>query len=92
MIRSFRHRGAERLFTRNDHRGIPAQYAARLERMLDRLDAATKPEDMNLPGYRFHRLKGKRRDTYSVSLSGNWRLTFCFEGNDATHIDLEDYH
>ncbi len=60
--------------------------------MLDRLDAGTKPEDMNLPGYRFHRLKGKRHDTYSVSVSGNWRLTFCFEGNDATYVDLEDYH
>lgn len=92
MIRSFRHRGTERLFTQSDHRGIPAQYAARLVRMLDRLDAATKPEDMNLPGYRFHRLKGKRHGTYSVSVSGNWRLTFCFEGNDATYVDLEDYH
>lgn len=92
MIRSFRHRGLERFFARSDYRGIPAQFAARLERMLDRLDAAVKPEDMHLPGYRFHRLQGKRRGTYAVSVSGNWRLTFEFADRDAVHVDLEDYH
>jgi len=50
------------------------------------------PEDMNLPGYRFHRLKGERRQTYSVTVSGNWRLTFRFEGADALDVNLEDYH
>ncbi|MEW6167466.1 MAG: type II toxin-antitoxin system RelE/ParE family toxin [Pseudomonadota bacterium] len=92
MIRSFRHRGLERFFTRSDYRGIPAQFAPRLERMLDRLDAATRPEDMNLPGYKFHPLKGTRKGAYAVSVSGNWRLTFEFEGEDATAVDLEDYH
>lgn len=92
MIRSFRHRGLERFFRRSDHRGIPAQYMARLTRMLDRLDAAVRPEDMRLPGFDFHRLQGKRRDTYAVSVSGNWRLTFQFEDRDAVHVDLEDYH
>jgi len=92
MIRSFRHRGLERFFTRSDYRGIPAQFAPRLERMLDRLDAATKPEDMNLPGYKFHPLKGARKGACAASVSGNWRLTFEFEGEDATLVDLEDYH
>lgn len=92
MIRSFRHRGLARFFARSDHRGIPAQFAARLTRLLDRLDAATQPEDMNLPGYRFHPLRGRRRGTYAVSVSGNWRLTFRFEGEDATDVNLEDYH
>ncbi|MGH8320472.1 MAG: type II toxin-antitoxin system RelE/ParE family toxin [Gammaproteobacteria bacterium] len=92
MIRSFRHRGLERFFTRSDYRGIPAQFAQRLERMLDRLDAAVRPEDMHLPGYRFHRLQGKRRGAYAVDVSGNWRLTFRFDGKDAVHVDLEDYH
>lgn len=92
MIRSFRHRGLERFFTRSDYRGIPAQFAGRLMRMLDRLDAAKRPEDMHLPGYRFHRLQGSRRGTYAVSVSGNWRLTFRFDGQDAAHVDLEDYH
>ncbi|MGH8283680.1 MAG: type II toxin-antitoxin system RelE/ParE family toxin [Gammaproteobacteria bacterium] len=92
MIRSFRHRGLKRFFTRSDYRGIPAQFAPRLERMLDRLDAAVRPEDMRLPGYGFHRLQGKRRGAYAVSVSGNWRLTFRFDGKDAVHVDLEDYH
>jgi len=92
MIRSFRHRGLERFFRRNDYRGIPAQFAGRLERMLDRLDAAREPRDMNLPGYRFHRLKGKRGDTYAVDVSGNWRLTFRFEDGEAVDVNLEDYH
>ena len=92
MIRSFRHRGLERFFTRSDARGIPAQFAARLERMLDRLDAAIRPEDMHLPGYRFHRLKGERAGEYAVSVSGNWRLTFRFEGEHAADVNLEDYH
>lgn len=47
---------------------------------------------MNLPGYKFHGLKGKRKDTYAVAVSGNWRLTFCFEGEDATQVNLKDYH
>jgi proteic killer suppression protein len=92
MIRTFKHRGLERLFTRSDYRGIPAQFAPRLERMLDRLDAGQKPEDMNLPGYRFHALKGERKDTFAVSVSGDWRLTFRFDGQDAADVDLEDYH
>lgn len=92
MIRSFRHRGLERYFERSDHGGIPAQFTGRLERMLDRLDAATKPQDMNLPGYGFHQLKGKRRGTYAVTVTGNWRLTFRFENENAVDVDLEDYH
>lgn len=92
MIINFRHKGLERFFSKSDYRGIPAQHAARLERLLDRLDAALKPDDMSLPGYRFHPLKGERKGTYAVSVSGNWRLTFRFAGEDATDIDLEDYH
>lgn len=92
MIRTFRHRGLERFFTAGTLRGIPAQYAARLERMLDRLDAARQPEDMRLPGYRFHALKGRRKGTYAVSVSGNWRLTFGFEAGDAIDVNLEDNH
>lgn len=92
MIRNFRHRGLERFFRKSDYRGIPAQNAARIERMLDRLDAALRPEDMNLPGYKFHRLKGERENTYAVTVTGNWRITFRFEAEDAVDVDLEDYH
>ena len=92
MIRTFKHKGLERLFTKGDHRGIPAQSAARIERMLDRLDAIVKPGDMDLPGYRFHPLKGVRAGMFAVSVSGNWRLTFRFDGKDAIEVNLEDYH
>lgn len=92
MNRTFKHKGLARFFSKGDYRGIPAQHAARIERLLDRLEAALKPEDMDLPGYRFHPLKGDRKGVYAVSVSGNWRLTFRFAGEDATDIDLEDYH
>ncbi|MDR2506532.1 MAG: type II toxin-antitoxin system RelE/ParE family toxin [Candidatus Accumulibacter sp.] len=92
MIQNFRHKGLHRFFAKSDYRGIPAQYTARIERLLDRLDAAIKPEDMDLPGYRFHPLKGDRQGDYAVSVSGNWRLTFRFDGEHAMDVDLEDYH
>jgi proteic killer suppression protein len=92
MIQNFRHKGLHRFFAGHDYRGVPAQHAARIERLLDRLDAAVKPEDMDLPGYRFHPLKGNRQGDYAVSVSGNWRLTFRFDGEDAMDVDLEDYH
>lgn len=92
MIRKFRHKGLERYFSKSDYRGIPAQFAPKLERLLDRLNAAARPEDMNLPGFRFHSLKGNRKGAYAVSVSGNWRLTFSFDGEDAVDVNLEDYH
>ena len=92
MIRNFKHKGIERFFTKSDHRRIPAQSAARIERILDRLDASVAASDMDLPGYRFHPLKGARSGEYAVSVSGNWRLTFRFDGKDAVDVNLEDYH
>ena len=92
MIRSFRHKGLERFFRRGDHRGIPARSEGRSERILDRLDASLSAEDMNLPGYRFHRLRGNRAGSCAVSVTGNWRVTFAFDGEDAVDVDLEDHH
>ena len=92
MIRDFRHKGLERFFRKSDHRGIPGRSQARIERILDRLDAALRPDDMRLPGYKFHALSGDRAGDYAVTLSGNWRITFAFDGEDATGVDLEDYH
>ncbi len=92
MIRNFKHKGIERFFTKSDHRGIPAQTAARIERILDRLDASVAASDMDLPGYRFHPLKGARSGEYAVSVSGNWRLTIRFDGKDAVDVNLEDSH
>jgi proteic killer suppression protein len=92
VIRSFRHKGLARYFAKGERKGIDAQHEARIRRMLDRLDAATCPEDMNLPGYSFHPLKGALRGTFAVSVSGNWRITFGFADGDAIDVNLEDYH
>ncbi len=92
MIRSFRHKGLERLFTAGAARGIPAAHLARILRMLDRLDAAIRPGDMNVPGWRFHPLRGTQKGRWAIDVSGNLRLTFAFDGEDAINIDLEDYH
>lgn len=92
MIRNFRHKCLMRFFTASEKKGINPRHAARIERLLDRLDAASRPEDMNLPGFGFHGLSGFSPKRYAVSVSGNWRITFAFEGEDAIDIDLEDYH
>ncbi len=92
MIRGFRHKGLERYFIKSDRSGIDARQAVRIQRMLDRLEGATRPDDVNLPGYRFHALKGDRKGVYAVSVSGNWRITFRFNDGDAIDVNLEDYH
>lgn len=92
MIRSFAHKGLERFFAKSERRGIDAKHAERVRRLLDRLDAVAKADDMNIPGNRFHALKGDRKGTYAVSVSGNWRITFKFDNGDAINVNLEDYH
>jgi proteic killer suppression protein len=92
MIQSFKHKGLELFFTKGSYRGIPAQFGARIERILDRLDAAVEAKDMDLPGYKFHELKGNKKGIYAVSVSGNWRITFQFNDDGATEVNLEDYH
>ena len=92
MIRTLKHRGLERFFKKGDHRGIIARSEARIERLLDLLDAAVKPEDMNIPGFKFHGLTGDRKGSHSVTVSGNRRITFRFDGEDAIDLNLEDYH
>ena len=92
MIKNFRHRGLERYFTRGSKAGIQAAHEKRLRLILARLNASSSPRDMNLPGLRLHELTGDRKGTWSVSVSGNWRITFRFEGDDAIVVDYEDYH
>ena len=92
MILRFRHKGLERLFTTGDRRGVNPRHVARLTNLLGTLAASSGPADMNIPGYGLHPLKGKRKGQWAVSVSGNWRLVFEFEGEDATHVDLVDYH
>ena len=72
--------------------GINAQHAVRLRRILTSLNISAGPVDMNLPGYRLHRLRGDREGQWAVSVTGNWRLVFEFQGENATSVDLVDYH
>jgi proteic killer suppression protein len=92
MIKRFRHKGLARFFETGDTRGINAQHAAWLRILLTSLNGAQEPGDMNLSGYRLHPLKGERQGQWAVSVSGNWRLVFAFEGTDVTDVDLVDYH
>lgn len=92
MIRTFRHKGLRQLFETGRSRAVAADLQKRLIRQLDFLNRAVSPADMNLPGYRLHELKGERKGTWSVTVSGNWRLTFTFSEGDAFDVDLEDYH
>lgn len=92
MIRSFRHKGLKRLFEDDSPKGVQADQADRLRRILGNLDQAQQPIDLDLPGYRLHPLKGKRQGDWSISVSGNWRVTFRFEGTDVAGVDYEDYH
>ena len=92
MIRRFRHKGLEGLFTTGSTRGVDAQLAPKLRRMLARLDDGPLPIAMQVPGYKLHQLKGEDRGRWSVWVSGNYRLTFGIEGDDANDVDFEDYH
>lgn len=92
MIKSFAHKGLKDFFYTESKKGIKPEHATRLARMLDRLDASLDPQDMNLPGYDLHPLKGDKRDMWSVSVSGNWRMTFFFEEQDAYLVNYLDYH
>lgn len=92
MIRGFKHKGLGKFFQTGSKTGIQPQHAERLRLILGRLSAATDPKDMALPGLDLHPLKGNRKGSWAVSVSGNWRVTFKFVGKDADSIDYEDYH
>jgi proteic killer suppression protein len=92
VIRSFCHKGLAKFFTTGSKAGIQTAQAERLSLILAALNAATAAADMGLPGLRLHPLKGGRSGTWSVSVSGNWRVTFRFDGKDAVDVDYEDYH
>jgi proteic killer suppression protein len=92
MIKSFKNKALEKLYFNDDRSKINPNHASKILRILDRLDASSNPQDMNLPGYRLHELKGKSKGIWSVWVSGNWRIIFGFEGNDVFNIDYIDYH
>lgn len=92
MIRAFKHKGLRRFFEQGSKSGIQPQHAERLQLILSWLNAAVEPKDMDLPALKLHQLKGDRKNTWSVWVSGNWRITFAFEGKNATDVNYEDYH
>jgi toxin HigB-1 len=92
MIRSFRSKALRRFAETGDGSKLSVQNPVRLRLILDNLDRATRPEQMNIPGLRFHPLKGRDKRRYAVWASGNFKITFGWTGEDATDADLEDYH
>jgi len=92
MILSFRHKGAEKFFRTGSKAGIQPRHAPKLQDQLTLLNIARKPEEMNVPGWQWHELKGNLAGHWSVSVNGNWRLTFAFEEEDAILVDYQDYH
>jgi toxin HigB-1 len=92
MLTSFIHKGLERFYKTGKLSGIKAKHAKRLRLILSNLDQAESPNDMDLPGLRLHKLKGSRNNIWSVTVSGNWRVTFRFIGRDAEIVNYEDYH
>ena len=92
MIKSFRHKGLEQFYETGSTRGIQASHAPKLRRQLARLDASVVPQDMNIPGWDLHPLKGSLKGHWSVKVNGNWRLTFMFDDGDAVLVNYQDYH
>lgn len=92
MIKSWKHKGLKQFFETGSTKGIQAKHKLRLKIILQRLNAATLADDLDLPGMRFHALKGKLKNHYSVTVNGNWRIIYKFEGQDAVLVDYLDYH
>jgi toxin HigB-1 len=92
MILSFRSRALKRFWEKGDSRGLNPQHVGKIELILDMLEDATAPEDMNLEKLRLHKLSGENPARWSLHVNGNWRITFTFESEDATAVDYEDYH
>jgi len=92
MIKSFKHKGLKAFFETGNLAGIQAAHAHRLRKLLRYLNSAKMPLDMDVPGWAFHALQGRLHGYFAVRVSGNWRLTFRFDGNDAIIVDYQDYH
>lgn len=92
MIKSFRHKGLRKLFETGSTSGVQAGHAKRLRMQLAALDTAQAVEDMDIPGFRLHQLEGQMRGRWTITVNGNWRLTFEFQDGNAYVLDYEDYH
>ena len=92
MIKTFRHKGIKSFYEEGSTAGIQAKHQKKLRLQLTTLDSARKPQDMKAPGWDLHPLQGDLEGHWAVSVNGNWRLTFAFEGEDAILVDYQDYH
>ena len=92
MIKSFRHKGLERYFLSGSKSGIQPVHAKRLRLQLAKLDSAKTADDMDLPGWKLHAMKGDLKDHWAVWVDQNWRMTFTFDGEDAVLVDYQNYH
>jgi len=92
VIASFRHRGLRRLYEDDDPRGVSAEHLKRIRLILGALDAAERPEDLDVHTFRLHPLKGDLRGFWAITLRANWRIIFRFGAGDARDVDLVDYH
>jgi len=92
LIKSFKSRALKMFWEKDDASKLDAKQVARIRRRLDALHAASVPEDMNIPGFDFHGLKGRRKGVYTVHVNGPWCITFEWEAPDAVRVDFEQYH
>jgi len=92
MIKSFKHKGLKRFFESGSARGIQAKHEKRLRMQLAALDTAKVINDLDIPGYKLHPLKGDKKGIWAITVNGNWRLTFEFSDGNAYLLDYEDYH
>ena len=92
MIKSFKHKGLEQFYNKGIIKGIQISHASRLRMQLLALDTACSIEDINLPGYRLHSLKGKKKNLWSIKVNANWRLTFEYKDGDVFILNYQDYH
>ncbi len=92
MIIGFNHKGLADFYESDSKKGIQPAHARKLGMILDALDAAASENQLNLPGFGLHRLKGDMAGFWSITVNGNWRVTFRFKGADVEQVDYQDYH
>ena len=92
MIKSFKHKGLKKFYETGSKQGVQAQHASKLRLQLAALDSAQVLEDLDIPGYRLHELRGNRKGIWLISVSGNWRITFEFTDGNISIVNYEDYH
>ena len=92
MIKSFKHKGLKKFFESGITKGIQSEHSNKLRMQLVALDTASNIEDIDIPGYRLHKLKGSHKSRWSISVNGNWRVTFDFTESNVYIVNYEDYH